>query len=479
MTGLEERIDVSIAWLRRDLRLDDNVALYEASRRSQRVCVAFVIDPKLLQSDRMGSPLVCAFFDAVSALREHLRTFGSDLALLKGQPARELAALAKRIDAKAIFFNEDYEPDAMRRDAEVTKNLRDAGLLVSSSLDHVYFGADEVLTSDGNPYKVFTPYKRRWLEQCKVSPRLPAPSESAVRGKLLRAAAIGSNLPSPVPEAFGFQRSPQYPRVSEGRAADLLAHFANEDGPIAQYDQARNFPELRSTSYLSPQLRAGTIGIRTCVEATLALIREGGSQIVTGAETWLTQLVWRDFFQMILRRFPHVADSSFDPKAARIPWHDPDGQFIAWCEGRTGYPIVDAGMRQLNSTGWMHNRLRMIVASFLCKNLLIDWRHGERYFEQHLADADRAQNNGGWQWAASTGVDAVPYFRIFNPIVQSKKFDPQGHFIKRFVPELEQVPAHSVHEPWLMPARGYPAPIVERAASSAEAVRVFKAALAR
>lgn len=457
MTG--KRYPRSIVWLRRDLRLSDNVALAEAAFASGQVVVAFNLDPVLLRSERIGAPIVQTFFDALAGLREELRSLGSDLALLEGGFEANLTALAKRLNAQAVFFNRDYEPAAIARDERVTRELQAAGIDVHAFLDHVVFDASEIRTDAGDAYKVYTPYARRWRERYAAQPRPPVDSRSAAIGKLLDATAIGATRPIPQPREFGFQRLDGVERCSErGALAALEAFMA---GPAARYAKDRDFPAVDGTSKLSVQLRAGTIGIRTAVARAY----------VANTDKWLGELIWREFYQMILAVFPRVEREPFIEEAAGIPWIDDDAAFAAWCEGRTGYPIVDAAMRQLNTTGWMHNRLRMIAASFLTKDLLIDWRRGERYFERHLADADLAQNNGGWQWAASTGTDAAPYFRIFNPVLQSKKFDPDGAFIRRMLPELANVPDALIHEPH--------DPIVDHAAARERALAAYASVLGR
>jgi deoxyribodipyrimidine photo-lyase len=475
----------SIVWLRRDLRLADNVALYEACAQSGSVCLAFVLDPALLRGGRVGAPIVQGFFEALRWLRARLRELGSDLALLEGECAGELSRLACRLGASAVFYNEDYEPDAIRRDAAVTKSLQGGGIEVQAFLDHVYFGADEVEREDGRAYKVFTPYRRRWLDRRHCDRRLPVPSARAIEGKLAAAATIGETREVPLPETYGYRSSSHYPDVSEGVGRRLLHAFLRAGGSVERYNEGRNFPALDGTSHLSPQLRAGTIGIRECVERAFARAEEVCEDATRASiETWISELVWREFYQMVLKRFPHVATSAFLEGGNRVPWRDSEAEFRAWCEGRSGYPIVDAAMRQLNAYGWMHNRLRMIVASFLTKDLLIDWRLGERYFEQRLADADLAQNNGGWQWAASTGTDAAPYFRIFNPVRQGKRFDPSGSFARSMLPELRAVPDAYVHEPWTMPplmqaelrceiGRDYPTPIVDHELARSRAIDSF------
>ncbi|HEY1654103.1 MAG TPA: deoxyribodipyrimidine photo-lyase [Candidatus Tumulicola sp.] len=486
---LPRRYERSIAWLRRDLRTSDNRALFEAARDSDGVALAFVLDPALLPDGRLGSPLVQAFFTALRALRSELRARGSDLALLEGDPAAELVRFARRAKAEALFYNVDYEPAAISRGERVAAALRAEGLDVYAGLDHVYFGVDEVRQHDGAPYKVFTPYKRRWLDRRAVAPRLPFPSSEALEGRLLPLADVGASRAVPTPEEYGFTSSAAYPVVTQRRAYELLERFTRPGGGIDRYRERRDEPALGGTSKLSPQLRAGTIGIRTCVERAFALLPSSDGDARAGIEAWLGELIWRDFYQMVLRVWPHVASGPFADATDRIAWRRNDAEFAAWCSGLTGYPIVDAAMRQLNVYGWMHNRLRMIVASFLSKDLLIDWRLGERYFERQLADADLAQNNGGWQWSASTGTDAVAYFRIFNPVAQSRRIDREGVFVRRMLPELRGVPAKYVHAPWEMPplverasgiviGRDYPARIVEHDLARVRALRVFSQAKA-
>ena len=472
-----ERYPVSLVWLRRDLRLDDHVALFRAAQASDRVVCAFVLDPPLLRGPRVGAPIVQFFLDSLRVLRERLRALGSDLALLEGDFAGELLAFARRAGASAVFYNTDYDPGAISRDEHVARRLRDAGIDLHPSVDHVYFAADHVLQESGKPYAVYTPYRRRWNARFATQPHPPVRSEAAVRGKLLGADVIGATRDVPRPEDYGHASSEGYPRAGLIEAHRLLEGFLADD--VTRYAQARNVPALDATSRLSPHLRAGTIGIRTVVHAA-----------ANASDTWIGELVWRDFYQQLLAHHPRVAHEPFVEAAQEIPYvHDP-AAYAAWCEGRTGYPIVDAAMTQLNTTGWMHNRLRMIVASFLTKHLLTDYHDGERYFEQHLADADLAANNGGWQWSASTGTDAAPYFRVFNPTLQGKTFDPAGAFVRVMLPALAKVPAKYVHEPWTMPpllqaelgcviGRDYSAPIVDHAFARRRAVGVVGAALAR
>jgi deoxyribodipyrimidine photo-lyase len=499
---MPSRYPVSLVWLRRDLRLDDHVALFRAAQASERVACAFVLDPPLLRGPRVGAPIVQFFFDSLRVLRERLRAAGSELALLEGDFAGELLAIARRVDASAVFYNQDDDPDAVARDERVARRLRDAGLDVHASTDHVYFAADDVLQDSGKPYTVFTPYRRRWNARFAAAPNPPVPSETAVRGKLLAREALGPVRQLPRPEDYGHASSAAYPRAGLVEAQRLLETFLAHDA--LRYADARNVPALGATSHLSPHLRAGTIGIRTVVHAAArlrdrtAVLRRSAAKHapsmlgsgVSGIDSWLGELVWRDFYQQLLAHHPRVAHEPFVEAAHEIAYlHDP-AAYAEWCDGRTGYPIVDAAMAQLNTTGWMHNRLRMIVASFLTKHLLTDYREGERYFEQHLADADLAANNGGWQWSASTGTDAAPYFRVFNPVLQGKTFDPGGAFVRAHVPALRNVPRAYVHEPWIMPpllqaelgcviGRDYPAPVVEHTFARQRALDAYGRALGK
>jgi deoxyribodipyrimidine photo-lyase len=321
-----------------------------------------------------------------------------------------------------------------------------------------------VRTDAGAAYRVFTPYYRRWLDQHRLAARPAVASERAARAKLASRDAIGETRAVPEPQEFGFRSSDAIPPCSEAAARRRLERFARDRAE--RYARDRDVPALDGTSRLSADLRAGTIGIRTCVASA-------------ASEKWLAELAWRDFYQAILREFPHVATGPFVESARRIDWRNDRADFDAWREGRTGYPIVDAAMLQLARTGWMHNRLRMIVASFLTKDLLIDWRWGERHFERSLADAELASNNGGWQWAASTGTDAVPYFRIFNPVKQGETFDPGGTFVRRMLPELARVPDRFVHAPWLAGSGYYRPPIVDHDEARKRAIATYAAALGK
>jgi deoxyribodipyrimidine photo-lyase len=475
-----------IVWLRRDLRLDDHVALFEAAQQCERVTCAFVLDPALLRGPRVGAPIVQFFFESLAVLRAHLRELGSELALREGDFATELRAVATHAGATALFYNEDYDPAMRERDAHVTRALQANGIAVHAYTDHVYAAASDVLQDNGNCYTVYSPYRRRWDALAESDPRHPVASLRAARSRLAPAAAIDATRAVPRPEDYGHASSDAYPRGGIDEAHALLRDFTH--GPIGGYADKRNMPAVEGTSRLSPHLRAGTIGIRACVAAALEARAAGRAR--AGVETWVRELTWREFYQQLLANAPRVAHEPFIAAAKNIAFHTDERAWNAWTAGTTGYPIVDAAMIQLNTTGWMHNRLRMIVASFLTKHLLIDYRDGERYFEQHLADADLAANNGGWQWSASTGTDAAPYFRVFNPTLQGQKFDPDGAFVRRMIPALARVPDPFVHAPWDMPplvaaeagcviGRDYPAPIVDHPAARARALDVYGRALSK
>lgn len=475
---MSERFEHGIVWLRRDLRLDDHAALAAAAQRCERVTCAFVLDPVLLRGERMGAPIVQFFFDALTALRAQLRGLGSELALLEGDMAAELVRFVRERGAQAVFYGEDTDPAMRERDAHVTRALEGAGCRVTACNDIVYAAAGDVRGDSGRFYTVYTPYRRKWTAIAEARPQPPIPSLRLAEGRFSRAAQVGATRAVPRAEDYGHASSALYPRGGSADAHALLDAFTR--APIAAYAADRNAPALEGTSRLSPHLRAGTIGIRTCVAAARA----------AGADAWLGELVWRDFYHQLLVHAPRVASEPFVAAAKTIAFRDDEAGWKAWTSGATGYPIVDAAMAQLNTTGWMHNRLRMIVASFLTKHLLIDYRHGERYFEQRLADADLAANNGGWQWSASTGTDAAPYFRIFNPTLQGKTYDPGGTFVRRMLPVLAQVPERYIHEPWTMPpliaaeagcviGRDYPGPFVDHAQARERALTIYARALGR
>lgn len=464
----------ALVWIRRDLRCDDHAALYHALRRYGRVYCAFVFDTGILDAlPSRGDRRVAFIHASVQALDEGLRQLaarsgapGGGLIVRHG-PAREcIVQLARSLGVREVLANRDYEPEAIARDRHVAEALRAEGIAFSDYKDQVLLERDEVLTRQGQPYSVFTPYKRAWLDRLDAFQRTPYPVER--HAGHLAAPPSGETLPSLASLGFALADPGALPLPAGMQGAQrLLRDFVPR---MAAYHEARDYPGRKGVSYLSVHLRFGTVSIRQLAD----LAARQAAQGCAGAQAWLSELAWRDFYFMILWHHPHVVTQSFRPAYDRVQWDDAPELWQAWCEARTGYPLVDAAMRQLRQTGYMHNRLRMVVASFLTKDLGIDWRRGERYFAEHLNDYDLAANNGGWQWAASTGCDAQPWFRIFNPVTQSQKFDPGGAFIRRYLPELAQVPDAHIHFPAAMKplelqacglrlGQDYPLPVVDHA----------------
>jgi deoxyribodipyrimidine photo-lyase len=394
-----------------------------------------------------------------------------------GPVIQEIPRLARELHVQAVYANRDYEPAAVARDARIRGALAEAGIGFHLSKDQVVFDTDELLTAAGGSYGVFTPYKNAWLKKLEsffVRPYPVATYAEALAPWPASGPAPWAGERVPTLAAIGFEATNlEQLRLLPGTAGarELLQEFVNER--IDHYHDTRDLPAIKGPSYLSVHLRFGTLSIRELAGLAWDRMR-GGSR---GAEVWLSELIWRDFYHQVLHHHPQVASRSFKPEYDRIRWEHgkhADQRFQAWCEGRTGYPLVDAAMHQINQSGYMHNRLRMVVASFLCKDLGLDWRRGEAYFAAHLNDFDLAANNGGWQWASSSGCDAQPYFRIFNPLSQSQKFDPHGKFIRRYLPQLAGLSDAAIHAPWLAsPAaleaaglvlgRDYPQPIVDHA----------------
>lgn len=475
---------VGLIWFRRDLRLSDNAALYHAAQQCKTLFCVFVLDDSILlclpHADRRVEFICQSLRELDEAIRQSASRPHVGLLIRRGLPQDIIPALAEQLGAAAVFCNDDDEPAALARDAQVARSLKASGRLLLRFKDHRIFGRDEILTQSLSPYSVFTPYKNAWLK--KVTPFYLSsyPSERDLPTKL---ADLPEDQRRPIPTAaeLGFAADTlaglRLPTGVSG-ARQLLADFLPR---LPQYKAARDFPALKGPSYLSVHLRFGTVSIRELARlAHEAANNQDWSEAAReGASTWLSELIWRDFYFQILAHQPYVVERSFKPAYDAIEWEtgaEADALFAAWCEGRTGYPLVDAAMRQLNTSGYMHNRLRMVTASFLVKDLGIDWRRGEAYFAEKLNDFDLAANNGGWQWAASTGCDAQPWFRIFNPVTQSEKFDPEGKFIARYVPEVAALPSKLRHAPWqakpldLLEAgitlrSDYPHPVVDHAAA--------------
>jgi deoxyribodipyrimidine photo-lyase len=468
----------SLVWFRRDLRVDDHAALHHALRVPGKVFCVFVFDTDILAGLPRDDRRVQFIHASLDELDARLRAWGAYLIVRHGRAADEIVRLADELDAGSVFANHDYEPAAIARDRAVQQRLREAGRGLQTFKDQVIFEKDEVLTQAGGAFSVFTPYKNAWLKRLAAHPEALDAFDTAPWAGALAPFPKGQRLPTL--EELGFQSHPEpvEPAGMSG-AEQLLDAFLQR---IDAYHAQRDFPALDSTSRLSVHLRFGTLSIRSLVRL---LIDKTGD----GARTWLSELIWREFYMMILQRHPRVAAQSFKAAFDKVQWEEgdaADAAFAAWCEGRTGYPLVDAAMAQLNRSGFMHNRLRMVTASFLTKDLGIAWLRGERYFAERLNDYELSSNNGGWQWAASTGCDAQPWFRIFNPVTQSKRFDPDGAFIRRWLPQLARLEGSAIHAPWLAkPAlleraglvlgRDYPHPIVDHEQARARTLARFGA----
>ena len=426
---------LNIFWFRRDLRLEDNAGLYNALKAGLPVMPLFIFDTDILDKlENQADARVEFIFNALIELDSELRQYGSALLTLAGRPAELWKEIIKKYDISEVFTNRDYEPYAINRDIEVESILKESGIKFNTFKDQVIFEMNEVVKPDGKPYSIYTPYSNKWRENLGGS---DIPDYKINPGMNFH--QFSSKLLSP--EETGFKT----------KGIDYPAKKVRED-IIKNYDKTRDIPSIEGTSRLSVHLRFGTVSPRMLVKQAMKL-----------NDVWLKELIWREFFMMILYHYPHSAVSSFKPEYERIEWRNNEEEFEAWCNGSTGYPIVDAGMRELNATGFMHNRVRMITASFLCKDLLIDWRWGERYFAEKLLDYELSSNVGNWQWAAGTGCDAAPYFRIFNPASQQQKFDPELTYINKWVPEYGNF--------------GYANPIVDHKAARERTLKAYKEAL--
>lgn len=420
---------VSVFWFRRDLRLTDNVGLSQALQLGNTVLPIFIFDQNILDELPVNDARVNFIYDNLVKINNDLKKKGSGILILKGNPIDEFKKLTLKYNIAQVFYNNDYEPYAIQRDKEVAKFLKSQGIQVRSFKDQLVFERDEILKPDGNPYTVYTPYKNKWL----------ATYEKTIL-----------NCHEEIKSDLFYQVKIDFPRLSEigfEKSEQKVKPFILKK--LHLYGERRDYPADDITSYLSPHLRFGTVSVR-----------EIFSKIRTEDSVFKSELIWREFFSQILYHFPKVVDQNFRSKYDGIEWRNNKDEFDLWCKGKTGYPLVDAGMRQLNQTGYMHNRVRMITASFLIKHLLIDWRWGEAYFAKKLLDYDLASNNGNWQWAAGTGCDAAPYFRIFNPIEQLKKFDKELMYVKKWIPEMEK-------GKWLKP-------IVDHKFARERALRVYK-----
>jgi deoxyribodipyrimidine photo-lyase len=427
---------IALFWFRRDLRLTDNTGLHYAQQSGYTVLPIFIFDSHILDelADKKDAR-VSFLYHQIQQLQQRLQTIGSSIIVKIGKPEVIIKELIATYNIAEVYTNRDYEQYGINRDEQILSICNEHNISFYDFKDHVIFEKEEILNGSGAPYKVFTPYKNKWLEKLATS-YIQAFDVSLDTNKWHK-------IREPIPSLreIGFEESEiSYPSNSY------------EEGIIATYDKTRDYPAVNGTSRLGIHLRFGTISIREAVRKAKRL-----------NDTWLNELIWRDFYSMILANFPHVQEGAFKKQYNNIPWRNDEGEFQKWCAGKTGYPIVDAGMRELNTTGHMHNRVRMIVASFLTKHLLIDWRWGEAYFAEKLLDYELASNNGGWQWAAGSGTDAQPYFRIFNPYSQTDKFDKDEKYIKRWVAEYG--------------TSYYPQPIVEHKMARERALETYKSAL--
>jgi len=438
---------INIFWFRRDLRLEDNAGLYHALKSKNPVLPIFIFDTNILDKlENKADARVMFIHDTITELNEKLSKFGSSIIVKYGKPQDVWQSLLKEYNINAVFTNRDYEPYALNRDKSMEKLLEENNISLHTFKDHVLFEKDEVLKKDGNPYTVFTPYSKTWRKklESKTEPDgtfyyfKPYPTEKYFSNFY----SIDKQSIIPL-EKMGFERS----------AIEIPSKTVTQ-GIIKNYGEKRNFPGIKGTSRLGIHFRFGTISIREKARKADKL-----------SKTYLNELIWRDFYSQILGHFPQVVNEPFRAKYSFIEWRDSEEDFKKWCEGKTGYPMVDAGMRELNATGFMHNRVRMLTASFLTKHLLLNWQLGEAYFAEKLLDFDLASNNGGWQWAAGCGTDAAPYFRIFNPESQMKKFDKDLRYVKKWVPEYG--------------TSRYPKPIVEHKFARERCLKTYKDGLAK
>ena len=467
----------AVVWLRRDLRLADNLALHHAVESGAKIVVLYVLDPVILGSNYIGAPRVKFMTEALNDLDLRLREYGAHLLIRHGEPSEIVASVALEVGADQVYYNHDYTPYTRKRDEAVQIALGAHGISFHAYHDRVLLAPDAIFTGSGKPYAVYTPYKTKWRETAKP---FSEPVKTDFQGVFHDLSGV-DGLSVPTPASLGFEGNIiSTPEATPKVAQRLLSDFIRRN--IFSYAEARDtlaepFDDPRNgTSSLSPYIRWGLVSPRqlrkAAADATAAAPNEAAREGVT---TWVDELIWAEFYTQVLWHFPHVKTQSFKPEYDLIEWRHAPDDLAAWQEGRTGYPVVDAAMRQLNATGWMHNRARMIVASFLTKDLLIDWREGERYFMQKLLDGDLAANNGGWQWAAGTGTDAQPYFRIFNPASQSEKFDPEAIFIQKWIPALRGYSVKYIHAPWTMnnAPHGYPRPMVDHSEARHRTLEAF------
>ncbi len=456
--------DLILFWHRRDLRTSDNIGLVAARQQSQKVVGVFCLDPNILERDDVAPARVTYMIGSLQSLKEQYAKAGSQLLVLHANPTKAIPALAAALNAKTVFWNWDVEPYSKERDRSVMNALKEKGIEVHNNWDQLLHAPEEIYTGSKQPYTVYTPFWRNWSSKPKAAPVEPLTDVEGLTKQEQETAQQAGAVELPTAKGLGFVWDNELVTApGEAAAQEKLEKFC--DRAIYDYQEQRNYPGVHGTSQLSAALKFGVIGVRTVWAATLAALENSRSdETQSNIKTWQQELAWREFYQHAMYNFPELAEGAFRETLKNFPYDNNEQHFQAWCEGRTGYPIVDAAMRQMNETGWMHNRCRMIVASFLTKDLLINPKLGEKYFMQKLYDADLSANNGGWQWSASSGMDPKPV-RIFNPASQAKKFDPEGEYIRQWLPELRSVDTEFLISGDIPPAErdalDYPAPIVD------------------
>jgi deoxyribodipyrimidine photo-lyase len=463
-------MDRVIHWFRRDLRISDNTALWHAARDGDEVIPLYILSTWKVHHRWTGSNRQAFLCGCLESLAKNLEAIGGRLILRAGNPVEELTKMAQETRAEAIFYNRDVDPYSVKVQERLEKVCQKLQVKLFGYKDITMFEPDEILNKEGRPFRVFTPYARAWhlQEKPSLSPKI----------RVLRTPPTISGLPVPTLDFWSLTSPATTIEAGEKAALKRLANFLQ--GAMTNYQEKRNLPGQQSTSRLSQDLRFGTLSPRqiyfSCVEAG----EKVSATIRRSIQTYLNEIVWREFYMQILAHFPSVLERDFSDQFPALLWDDNRSAFQRWCDGCTGFPIVDAGMRELNATGFMHNRVRMITAMFLTKDLHIHWKKGEQYFMQKLVDGDIAANNGGWQWCAGTGADAAPYFRIQNPWTQTKSYDPSGDYIKRWVPELRDVDPKLFMEPPTDPlATNYPLPIVDHAKERLETLQRFGEVVSR
>lgn len=470
--------DLILFWHRRDLRIGDNSGLYAAWQQGKKVVGVFCLDPHILQRDDVAPARVTYMLGCLQQLAEQYTRLGSQLLILQGDPVERIPNLAQALSAKAVFWNWDVEPYANLRDRTVINHLQAKGIqFLDQHWDQLLHSPDQIYSGSKTPYTVYTPFWKNWISKPKANPvETPSKLEGLTKAELEIAQQIGI-IPFPSAKDLGFVWDGEL-ILSPGETAaqERLEEFVNH--AINEYQEQRNYPGVDGTSQLSAALKFGVIGIRTVWQATITALENSNSdEVQASIRTWQQELAWREFYQHAMYHFPELADGAYRDTFKNFPWQNNERYFQAWCEGKTGYPIVDAAMRQLNQTGWMHNRCRMIVASFLTKDLIINPQWGEKYFMQNLIDGDLSANNGGWQWSASSGMDPKP-LRIFNPASQAQKFDPEGEYIRQWVEELRSVDTEYLVSGKITPlerqAVGYVAPIVDHQKQQSQFKKLYQ-----